>query len=272
MLKRPIPSSGELLPVIGLGTYKVFDVGRGEAERAPLIEVLRVLTEAGGSVVDSSPMYGAAEEVVGDLAARAKLQKGLFLATKVWTRGRGEGIAQMERSEKLLRTRAIDLMQVHNLVDVDIHLQTLAGWKEKGRVRYVGVTHAATSEHGQVMQVLSANRLDFVQINYSLGEPEAERRLLPLAQERGIAVIVNRPFAGGNLFRTLRERPLPGWAAEIDATSWAQVMLKWVLSHPGVTCAIPATSKPEHMRDNVRAGFGRLPDAALRARILKELT
>ncbi len=268
LLTRPIPSTGEALPAIGLGTWQTFDVA--PSARAGLEGVLGAFVELGGSVVDSSPMYGRSEEVVGDLAAKLGVQSTLFLATKVWTSGKTAGIRQMEDSMRKLRATRIDLMQVHNLVDVDTHLDTLAEWKREGRVRYVGVTHYTAGHHDAVARIIAARPVDFVQINYSVGEREAESRLLPLAQERGVAVLANRPFAGGDLFRRLRSRPLPAWAAEIDCTSWAQVLLKFVISHTAITCAIPATSQVTHLRDNMQAAHGRLPDAALRARIAAE--
>ena len=268
LLTRPIPSTGEALPAIGLGTWQTFDVA--PSARAGLEGVLGAFVELGGSVVDSSPMYGRSEEVVGDLAAKLGVQSRLFLATKVWTSGKTAGIRQMEDSMRKLRATRIDLMQVHNLVDVDTHLDTLAEWKREGRVRYVGVTHYTAGHHDAVARIIAARPVDFVQINYSVGEREAESRLLPLAQERGVAVLANRPFAGGDLFRRLRSRPLPAWAAEIDCTSWAQVLLKFVISHTAITCAIPATSQVTHLRDNMQAAHGRLPDAALRARIAAE--
>lgn len=255
------------VPVIGLGTLQTFDVGRGAAERAPLEEVLREFTTLGGSVIDSSPMYGASESVVGDLALKLSLHPKLFVATKVWTAGREAGLRQMEASMRQLRARQIDLMQVHNLVDVTTHLETLASWKREGRVRYVGVTHYTAGYHEAVARIVEAHPVDAIQINYSVGERDAEQRLLPLARERGIAVIANRPFAGGDLFARVRSLPIPAWAAEIDCTSWAQILLKFVVSHPAVTCAIPATSKVAHLRDNMQAGRGRMPDAALRRRI-----
>ena len=269
MLVRKIPSSGETIPVIGLGTWQTFDVGSGAAAREPLTEVLRAFVELGGKVIDSSPMYGRSEEVVGDLAAKLGLHPKLFVATKVWTKGKRAGIEQMEDSMRKLRVKTIDLMQVHNLVDVSTHLDTLDAWKKEGRVRYTGITHYTAGAHDDVARVLESRPVDFVQINYSVGEREAERRLLPLAAERGVAVIANRPFASGGLFRRLRARPLPDWAAEIDCTTWAQVLLKFVISHPAVTCAIPATSRVAHLRDNMGAGRGRMPDAAMRRRIVE---
>ena len=265
---RKIPSSGEALPVIGLGTWRTFDVGDSEAERKPLAEVLKVLFDAGGSVIDSSPMYGRSEGVVGDLLAAAGSRDKAFLATKVWTRGRQDGIAQMRHSLSLLRADKIELMQVHNLVDVHTHLATLRGWKQEGRIKYLGVTHYTESAYPELEKVLRAEKLDFVQLNYAVNDRAAEKMLLPLAAERGIAVLVNQPFGGGDLFRSLRGRPLPDWAAEIKCESWAQLLLKFVLAHPAVTCLIPGTSRPEHMRDNARAGIGPLPDKALREKII----
>jgi diketogulonate reductase-like aldo/keto reductase len=266
MLTRPIPSSGEKLPVIGMGTWQTFDV----ADPAPLEEVLKVFSELGGKLLDSSPMYGKSEQVAGDLIGKLGLRDKLFVATKVWTKGKAEGLAQMEASMKKLRAKPIDLMQVHNLVDVGTHLDTLRGWKKDGIVRYLGVTHYTASQHEAVAKLVASETLDFLQINYSLGEREAEDRLLPLAKDRGVAVIVNRPFAGGELFKKLREKPLPAWAKEIDCESWAQVMLKFVVSHPAITCAIPATSKVAHLRDNMKAGLGAMPDEAMRKKIAAE--
>ena len=263
---RVIPASNETLPVIGLGTWQTFDVGAGAA-REPLRRVLQRFVELGGRVVDSSPMYGRAESVVGDLAAEVGLRDKLFVATKVWTSGREAGIAQMEESVRRLRPGRLDLMQVHNLVDWRTHLRTLGEWKRAGRVRYVGVTHYTAGAYGELEQVMKTEALDFVQLNYSLLEREAERRLLPLAADRGIAVLVNRPFAEGGLFRRVRSQTLPPWAAEIGCRSWAALFLKWIVAHPAVTCVIPATSRPEHLEDNMQAAMGPLPDTALRDRI-----
>lgn len=260
MRTRPIPATGEALPVIGCGTYVGFDVAPGSAEYQRLPGVLQALFGAGGAVIDSSPMYGRAETVTGELLAAAGSHAKAFLATKVWTHGRAEGIRQMEESLRRLRVERLDLMQIHNLLDWQTHLATLRDWKAAGRVRYLGVTHYTAGAYDALEAVMRAETLDFVQINYSADEREAERRILPLAAERGMAVIINRPFGGGGLLRRLRERPLPPWAAEIGATSWAQVLLKFVLSHPAVTCAIPGTSRPEHMADNARAGTGVIPE------------
>ncbi|MCW1922609.1 aldo/keto reductase [Luteolibacter arcticus] len=268
MMTRLIPSSGEKLPVIGMGTWQTFDV----ADPAPLEEVLKVFSELGGKLLDSSPMYGKSEQVAGDLIGKLGLRDKLFIATKVWTKGEAEGIAQMDASMKKLRAKPIDLMQVHNLLDVGAHLDTLRGWKKDGLVRYLGITHYTASQHEAVAKLVASETLDFLQINYSLGEREAEDKLLPLAKDRGVAVIANRPFAGGELFKKLREKPLPGWAKEIDCESWAQVMLKFVVSHPAMTCAIPATSKVAHLRDNMKAGIGTMPDEAMRKRIAAEVT
>ena len=267
MNAKKIPSSGEMLPVIGLGTWQTLDVGADAAARAPLQAVLREFVALGGKLIDSSPMYGRSEEVAGDLIAASGLREKTFIATKVWTSGKAAGVAQMEESMKKLRAKPLELMQVHNLLDVDTHLRTLADWKREGRVRHIGVTHYTAGAYDAVAKVIGTNTVDFLQINYSLGEREAEQRLLPLARERGIAVIANRPFAGGEMFRRLRGTPLPGFAAEIDCTSWAQLMLKFVVSHPAITCAIPATSRIEHLRDNMVAGLGRMPDDKMRAQI-----
>ena len=271
MPSRPIPSSGERLPVIGIGTWQTFDVGPDPAAQAPLREVLGLFVRQGGKVVDSSPMYGRSEEVVGQIAGALGARPRLFVATKVWTSGRQSGIDQMNASMRKLRADPVDLMQVHNLVDAATHLETLRAWKREGRVRYLGVTHYTASSYGAVAALVAAQPLDFIQINYSIGEREAERRLLPLAAERGVAVIANRPFAGGDLFRRLRARPLPAYAREIDCTSWAQLMLKFIVSHPAITCAIPGTSKVDHLRDNLQAALGAQPDEALRARIAAEI-
>jgi len=265
---RAIPSSGEQIPVIGLGTFATFDVGSSAAERKPPEEVLARFAERGGRVVDSSPMYGRSEAVVGEVAAKLGLAGKLFLATKVWTRGRQAGIEQMEASERLLGTKRLDLLQVHNLLDVDTHLTTLRAWKEAGRVRYIGVTHYTASAYHEVERVLRREKLDFLQVNYSLAEREAEERILPLARERGVAVLVNRPFGGGEALKRALGKPLPAWATELDCTSWAQFFLKFVLANPAVTCAIPATNKRAHLDDDLGAAFGRLPDEKLRRRMV----
>ena len=267
IMARKIPSSGEEMPAIGLGTWQVFDAGNDAAARAPLREVLVRFAKAGGKLIDSSPMYGSAESVAGDLVAELGLRDKLFVATKVWTRGRAEGIREMERSFQRLRVAQMDLMQVHNLLDVDVHTKTINEMKSKGRVRYAGITHYTASAHGEVERQLKKTKYDFLQINYSLAERDAENRLLPWCAQNGVAVIANRPFAEGAMFRRVRGKPLPAWAAEIGVASWAQYFLKWIVGHPAVTCASPGTGSPEHIADNVAAGFGALPDAAMRRRM-----
>src|SRR5438132_11126238 len=267
LIPRPVPSTLEPLPVIGIGTWQTFDVGAGAAERAPLREVLKAFAAGGGRVLDSSPMYGSSESVAGDLIAELGLRERLFIATKVWTSGRDEGIQQMETSFKRLRVERMDLMQVHNLVDVATHTKTLQDWKAQGRIHHIGITHYTASAYAEVERWLKTGAYDFVQINYSLAERDAEKRLLPLAREKHVAVIINRPFAEGALFRRTKGKPLPPWAAELGIASWAQYFLKWIVSHPAVTCAIPGTGRPEHMRDNLAAAQGPLPDAAMRKRM-----
>ena len=266
-VQRSIPGSAEALPVVGMGTWQTFDVGGDPAGRENLRSVLRAFVAGGGRVIDSSPMYGTSEAVYGDLAAELALRDRMFTATKVWTRGREQGIAQMRQSMRRMRVGRLDLMQVHNLLDAGTHLRTLREWKDQGLVRYLGVTHYQESAHDDVARVIRTEPVDFIQINYSVLERAAERMLLPLAQERGVAVIVNRPFGGGGLFGRVRGRPLPDWAREYDAASWAQLFLKFVVGHPAVTCAIPATARVEHVTDNLGAARGRLPDQRGRARI-----
>lgn len=262
MQTRPIPSSGQRLPVIGLGTYQGFDVAAGSAEYARLPAVLQALFAAGGAVIDSSPMYGRAEAVTGELLAATGSRPKAFVATKLWTRGRAAGLRQMQESLRLLGADPLDLMQVHNLMDWCGHLPSLRESKAAGRIRYIGITHYSAHAYAELAVAMRAERFDFLQINYSHDEREAERLILPLAAERGMAVLVNRPFGGGGLLRRVRGRPLPGWAAEIGAASWAQLLLKFVLSHPAVSCAIPGTGRPEHMAENAGAGIGPIPDAA----------
>ena len=260
--RRPIPSSGEAIPVIGLGTWQTFDVGSNTAARTRLKQVLSTLVEGGGSVVDSSPMYGSSESVVGDLASELDIGSKLFMATKVWTDGKKDGIRQMERSMQRMQAPVMDLMQVHNLVDAETHLDTLADWKEQGRIRYLGITHYHSGGYAAMKRLMNRYALDFIQINYSMSSPEAEREVLPLAMERGIATLINRPYEGGSLFRRTSGRELPGWASEFDCQSWGQFFLKFVLANPAVTCVIPGTSKVDHLRDNLAAGRGRTPNDA----------
>ena len=267
IMTRKIPSSGEDLPAVGLGTWQVFDAGNSTAARAPLREVISEFVKAGGKLIDSSPMYGSAESVAGDLVAELGLREKLFIATKVWTRGREAGIAEMETSFRRLKVKQMDLMQIHNLLDVAIHTKTLRDWKAKNKIRYLGITHYTSSAYADVEKWLKAEQYDFLQINYSLAERESERRLLPYCHQNKIAVIANRPFAEGAMFRRVRGKPLPPWAAEVGVASWAQYFLKWIVGHPAVTCVIPGTGKPEHIADNVAAGFGALPDEGMRKRM-----
>jgi diketogulonate reductase-like aldo/keto reductase len=268
MITRPIPSSGEAMPVVGLGTWQAFDVGSGDPARQNLRAVVQALIDGGGRMIDSSPMYGRAEAVAGDIVAEAGLRPRVFLATKVWTSGREQGIAQMRRSAELMRSPVLDLIQIHNLVDWSTHLATLRRLKAEGQVRYIGLTHYTTGSLPELARILdSENGIDFVQCAYSLDSPEAETRLLPVAAARGAAVIVNRPFGTGGMFRRVRGRALPDWAAELGCASWAQLFLKYLIAEPAVTCVIPGTGNPAHMADNAAAGGGPLPDAAQRRRI-----
>jgi aryl-alcohol dehydrogenase-like predicted oxidoreductase len=270
-IRRPVPGTGELLPVIGMGTSRTFDVGDDAAARAPLAEVLAAFLAGDGTVIDSSPMYGRAEQVTGDLLRAAGTKGGTFVATKVWTEGREAGIAQMNQSFARLGVARMDLLQVHNLKDWRTQLATLREWKAAGRIRYVGITTSVAAQYAEFEAVMLAELLDFVQLNYSVGEREAEQRLLPLARDKGIATLINRPFMKGALFRRVAGRPLPSWAGPIGCTSWGQVLLKWVVAHPAVTCVIPASAKAANMRDNMAAGRGPLPDEELRQRIAAEL-
>jgi aryl-alcohol dehydrogenase-like predicted oxidoreductase len=270
-LKRTIPRGGEALPAVGIGTWQTFDVGPRAAERNELKEVLRLFVELGGTVVDSSPMYGQAERVVGDLAAELGIQQKLFLATKVWTSGREAGIQQMENSLRLMRTKRMDLMQVHNLLDVGTHLGTLREWKTAGKIRYIGITHYHEGAYRELERLVKTREYDFVQFNFSMAEREAEERLLPLCADSGTAVIVNRPFAHASLFGKVKGKPLPPWAGEFDCASWAQFFLKYILGHPAVTCVIPGTGRVAHLKDNMQSGAGRLPDAAMRQRMVRHL-
>lgn len=271
LIARPIGAKGERVAAIGLGTWQVFDVAPGSPQYSAARETLRVFAAGGGAMVDSSPMYGRSETVLGDLMAEAGVRDRLFVATKVWTRGRAEGVAQMRDSMARLRVESVDLMQVHNLVDSDAHLATLAGWKKDGRVRLLGITHYQAGAHRDLEAAARRHRVDTVQLNYSLAEPEAEVRLLAACADLGAAVIVNRPFAEGALFSRVRGKPLPDWArAELGIVSWAQYFLKWIVAAPGVTVAIPGTRDPRHMADNLEAARGVLPNAAQRERMRGE--
>jgi aryl-alcohol dehydrogenase-like predicted oxidoreductase len=275
LLLRRIPSSGESLPAVGLGTSGPFEVGADESARAPLREVLKAFFAAGATLIDTSPMYSSAEAVLGDLLTPAQQAK-VFIATKVWTPGSGgaaeqKGVEQMQRSISLLKHKRVELMQVHNLVDLDAHLRTLRRWKAEGRIKYLGVTHYTTSSYPDLISIIEREKPDFVQFNYSVTTREAEKRLLPLCADKGVAVIINRAFEDGRLFEQVRDKPLPPWAAEFGAHSWAQVFLKFVLAHPAVTCVIPATGKVRNVIDNLGAGTGPLPDAKHRAQIVASL-
>ncbi len=268
LLARPIGANGARVAAIGLGTWQVFDVTPGSPEYIAARETLRVFVAGGGSLVDSSPMYGRSETVLGDLMAEAGLRERLLVATKVWTRGRAEGVAQMRASMASLRVESVDLMQVHNLVDSEAHLATLAGWKKEGRVRLVGITHYHAGAHRELETAARRHRPDTVQLNFSLAEPEAAARLLPACADLGARVIINRPFAEGALFDRVRGKTLPEWVrAELGIASWAQYFLKWILAAPGVTVAIPGTRNPRHMADNLEAARGALPNAAQRERM-----
>lgn len=262
VIRRKIPSSGEMLPVIGVGTWQTFDVN-SEEEKKPLTEVLRTLTANGGKVIDSSPMYGQSEQVVGELSHKAGLNDKLFIATKVWTSGKENGIRQMRESLRLFRRDSVELMQIHNLTDWQTHLSTLRDWKEKGVIKYVGITHYTESAYSQIEKILLQHPLDFLQINYSLASRKAAERILPLAAEKNVAVLINRPFEEGTLFRKFRGVPLPDWADTCECATWGQVFLKFILAHPAVTCVIPGTSKPGHLLDNLKAGTGPMPDESL---------
>ncbi|WP_224249258.1 aldo/keto reductase [Hyalangium gracile] len=271
MMTRPIPRTGEQLPVIGLGTWQTFNVGPAQKERAPLRDVLKRFLEKGGRVIDSSPMYDRAELVVGELLEGLGQSRTPFLASKVWTMGRAEGEQQMNTSVQRMGRGRMDLMQVHNLVDVNTHLATLRQWQQAGRIRYVGVTHYLPSAFEQMEKLVRQEALDFVQLPYSIIQRDAEARLLPACADQGVAVLVMSPFEQGGLFEKVRGKPLPPWAADFDCTSWAQFFLKFILGHPAVTCPIPATSNPKHLEDNLKAGFGRLPDEKTRAKMVKHL-
>jgi aryl-alcohol dehydrogenase-like predicted oxidoreductase len=267
VLERRIPKTGELVPAIGLGTWQVFDVADDAAEMAQARDTLKAFVGLGARVVDTSPMYGSSESVTGQLASELGVRAKLFVATKVWTSGRQAGIRQMEDSMRKLRVERLDLMQVHNLVDADTHLATLSDWKASGRVRYAGITHYHAGAHAELERFLKRGDIDCIQVNYSLAEPEAERRLLRAAADSGTAVIVNRPFAEGAMFRRVKGKPVPEWAKEIGCASWAQFFLTWILAQPAVTCVIPATRNPAHVVDNVNAAAGPPPDEAMRRKM-----
>ena len=266
---RKIPSSGEDVPVVGLGTWQSFDVGEKASERDPLKEVLKILVDHGGSLIDSSPMYGRSEKVVGELTTELKIKDKIFEATKVWTTGKEAGIDEMTTSMNLMNAYPMDLMQVHNLVDWKTHLETLKAWKAEKKVRYIGITHYHKGGYAEMEKIMKSEPLDFIQINYNLAVRDAAERILPLAKDKGIAVLINRPYKGGDLFRKMKKKTLPDWASEFGAESWGQFFLKFILAHPAVTCVIPGTAKAKHMRDNVMAGFGELPTEDLQQRMIE---
>lgn len=272
MINRKIPSTGEALPIVGLGTWQQFDVGPTENERRELTEVLTKMIEKGGKLIDSSPMYGRSEQVVGDLSVPTSINSHLFYATKVWTNGKEAGIRQMQESMTKMRRKTLDLMQIHNLVDYKTHLQTLYKWKEEGKIRYIGITHYTASAHEELERILKTEKIDFVQFNYSLRVRNAEKKLLNAAKEKGVAVIINEPFESGALFSAVKGKKLPEWAAEHDIHSWGQYFLKYILSNEAVNCVIPGTSNPKHVVDNMGAGFGRLPDEKLRLKMIDYVT
>ncbi|GAB3255076.1 aldo/keto reductase [Larkinella harenae] len=266
MLNRPIPSSQEKLPVVGLGTWQTFDAASA-AEQEPLMQVLKTVQQAGGKLIDSSPMYGRSEEVVGNLTAQSGFQNQFFYATKVWTRGREAGIQQMEDSMRKMKRQTMDLMQIHNLLDWKTHLETLKAWKTAGKIRYIGITHYTDSMHDELIEIFTRYPIDFVQFNYSILSRNAEKKLLPAARDKGVATIINQPFAEGRLFSLVKGKPLPDWAKEYEIHSWAQFFLKFLIAHPAVTCVIPGTSNPRHAADNLQAGHGQQPDTALREKM-----
>ena len=267
LIHRKIPSTGESLPIIGIGTARRYEAVTTEAERAPLRAVLRQFAELGGKVIDTAPSYGTAETVVGDLVAELAIRESVFLATKLGARGRDAGIAQLEQSFAHLRTPKIDLVAVHNLQDTQTQLRTLREWKQAGRIRYVGITTSFERQYPEFEQTMKAEALDFIQVDYALDNRKADQRILPLAADLGMGVMVNLPFGRGRLFQAVQGQSLPLWAAEFDCTSWAQFFLKYIVSHSAVTCALPGTAKSDYLLDNLGAARGPLPDAAMRRRM-----
>lgn len=270
--KRLIPGTREKLPIIGMGTWQTFDIGEGETDRANMRSILKTFYEMGGRVLDSSPMYGRSEDVLGDLTADLNLLGKFFMATKVWTQGRSRGIEQMKSSMAKMRTQPMDLMQVHNLVDVRTHLDTLRKWKDEGKIRYIGLTHYVVSAHDDLEGLIKSEKdLDFIQVNFSIDTRNAAKRLLPTALDHGVGVLVNRPYEGGSLFRRVKGKELPPWAKDWDINSWGQYFLKYIVSNESVTAAIPATTKLHHLKDNMGAAYGLLPDAKTRDKMVTYL-
>ena len=269
IITRVIPASGEMLPVIGMGSWQTFNVGSNKTDRARCVKILQTFFNRGGGMIDSSPMYGSSQEVIGHCLAQIKHHPGLFSATKVWIVGKSFGISQMESSQELWGEKRFDLMQIHNMLNWRTHLETLKEWKAAGRIRYIGITTSHGRRHAMLEKALLDEDFDFVQFTYNVIDREAEQRLLPLAAERGIAVIINRPFQRGALFDRVKDKPLPAWAAEFDCENWAQFFLKFIVSHPAVSCAIPATSQVVHMQENMGAAYGVLPNKAMRARMIR---
>jgi len=269
MARRIIPSTGELLPVIGLGTSRVFDTVLNERSLNPRKEIVKALLDHGGSLIDTSPMYGKAEEVTGKIAQDLKVNDRLFLATKVWIEGKEAGEIQMKESSKKLNKAVIDLMQIHNLLDWQTHIKTLYDWKEQGKINYIGISHFRSNAFSQIEKIITKEHIDFAQFNYSLQEREAEKRLLPLCKERGVATLINRPFMRGKLFKAVARKKLPNWAYEYNINTWSQFFLKFILANPGVTTIIPATSDPSHMVDNLNGGIGLIPEMGLQKRMVE---
>lgn len=271
LMKRKIPSSGENLPVVGLGTWQTFDVDTDKQQRIELANVLQEMRALGGAMIDSSPMYGTSERVVGDLAKQLGISDDFFYATKVWTSGQNAGIEQMKTSMRKMQRKQMDLMQIHNLVDWGTHIKTLRDWKAEGRIRYWGLTHYTNDSHAKLINLINQKQPDFVQFNYSINERHAEQKLLDVAKEKGVAVIINRPYDGGNLFRMVKGKTLPVWCADLDITSWGQYFLKYIIAHDAVNCVIPGTSTVKHVIDNMHAGYGRMPTAIERKKMLDYL-
>lgn len=271
MMTRKIPSSGEELPIVGLGTWQTFDVNNDQQQRLELSQVLKEMIRLGGTMIDSSPMYGTSEKVVGDLCTDLNMKDAFFYATKVWTSGRQAGIDQMNASMLKMQCQQMDLMQIHNLVDWETHIKTLRDWKSEEKIRYWGFTHYTDASHKELAKLIKKEHPDFVQFNYSINNRHAEQQLLDIARDHGVAVIINQPFDSGNLFRKIRGKHLPGWCAEIDINSWGQYFLKYILGNEAVNCVIPGTSQVKHVIDNMGAGYGRLPNANERNKMIAHL-